>query len=127
MRYDSRNGLKIIMDSRAKERMTEQEDEQMNQELEQLEKERLLMYKTNLAAELARQKSRVPFPVLGANLFYKGTDHPYAQPHAIIEREGVRVGVKKRGAAPQRTAPGINAVSRRGDPSALPIGSTASI
>ncbi len=43
--------------------------------------------------ELARQKNRVPFPVLGANLFYRGTEHPYAQPYAIIERNGVRVGV----------------------------------
>ena len=43
--------------------------------------------------ELARQKSRVSFPVLGANLFYRGTDHPYAQPYAVIERNGVRIGV----------------------------------
>ena len=39
------------------------------------------------------QKSRAPFPVLGANLFYTGTKHPYAQPHAIIERGGIRIGV----------------------------------
>ncbi|MEM1196010.1 MAG: bifunctional UDP-sugar hydrolase/5'-nucleotidase [Pseudomonadota bacterium] len=39
------------------------------------------------------EKSRVPFPVLGANLFYRGTDHPFAQPHAIVERDGVRIGV----------------------------------
>ncbi|MFT5500664.1 MAG: 5'-nucleotidase/UDP-sugar diphosphatase [Woeseiaceae bacterium] len=39
------------------------------------------------------QKSRVPFPVLGANIFYKGTAHPFAQPHAIIERGGIRIGV----------------------------------
>ncbi|MGI9222806.1 MAG: bifunctional metallophosphatase/5'-nucleotidase [Woeseiaceae bacterium] len=39
------------------------------------------------------QKNRVPFPVLGANLFYKGTDHPYSQAHAIIERDGIRIGV----------------------------------
>ena len=43
--------------------------------------------------ELARQKNRVAFPVLGANLFYKGTDHPFAQPYAIVERAGVRIGV----------------------------------
>ncbi len=43
--------------------------------------------------EFARQKNRAPFPVLGANLFYRGTDHPYAQPYAIIERGGVRIGV----------------------------------
>lgn len=43
--------------------------------------------------EFTKQKSRVPFPVLGANLFYKGTDHPYAQPYTIIERSGVRVGI----------------------------------
>ncbi len=41
----------------------------------------------------AEQKSRLPFPVLGANLFYEGTDHPYAQPYAIIERDGFRIGV----------------------------------
>ena len=41
----------------------------------------------------AWQKNRVPFPVLGANFFYKGTDHPYAQAHAIIERNGIRIGV----------------------------------
>lgn len=39
------------------------------------------------------QKNRVPFPVLGANLFYKNTDHPYSQAHAIIERDGIRIGV----------------------------------
>ena len=41
----------------------------------------------------AWQKNRVPFPVLGANLFYKDTSHPYAPPHAIVERNGVRIGV----------------------------------
>ncbi len=41
----------------------------------------------------AEQKDRAPFPVLAANLFYKGTDHPYAQPYAIIERGDVRIGV----------------------------------
>ncbi|MEO0346873.1 MAG: bifunctional UDP-sugar hydrolase/5'-nucleotidase [Pseudomonadota bacterium] len=42
---------------------------------------------------LAEQKNRVAFPVLGANLFYRGTEHPFAQPWAIIERDGVRIGV----------------------------------
>lgn len=42
---------------------------------------------------LAWQKNRAPFPVLGANLFYGGTDHPFAQAHAVIERNGVRIGV----------------------------------
>ena len=41
----------------------------------------------------AWQKNRAPFPVLGANFFYKDTDHPYAQAHAIIERDGIRIGV----------------------------------
>ena len=40
---------------------------------------------------LAEQKNRVAFPVLGANLFYRGTEHPFAQPWAIIERDGVRI------------------------------------
>lgn len=39
------------------------------------------------------QKNRAPFPVLGANMFYKGTDHPFAQAHTIIERNGIRIGV----------------------------------
>ena len=43
--------------------------------------------------ELARQKSRVSFPVLNANLFYKNTDIPFAQPYCIIERYGIRIGL----------------------------------
>ena len=39
------------------------------------------------------QKNRAPFPVLGANFFYKDTDHPYSQAHTIIERDGIRIGV----------------------------------
>lgn len=42
---------------------------------------------------LAEQKNRVAFPVLGANLFYRGSAHPFAQPWTIVERSGVRVGV----------------------------------
>ena len=41
----------------------------------------------------AWQKNRAPFPVLGANFFYRDTGHPYAQAHAIIERNGIRIGV----------------------------------
>lgn len=44
-------------------------------------------------AILGWQKNRVPFPVLGANLFFKGTNHPFAQRHAVIERDGIRIGV----------------------------------
>ncbi|HWQ02995.1 MAG TPA: bifunctional UDP-sugar hydrolase/5'-nucleotidase, partial [Candidatus Nitrosotenuis sp.] len=40
-----------------------------------------------------RQMNRVPFPALGANIFYKGTEHPYSQPYVILERDGVRLGV----------------------------------
>jgi len=43
--------------------------------------------------ELVQQKSRASFPVLGANLFYKDTQHPYAQPYTVLERNGVRIGV----------------------------------
>lgn len=42
---------------------------------------------------LAWGKNRAPFPVLGANLFFRDTQIPFAQPHAIIERNGVRIGV----------------------------------
>lgn len=39
------------------------------------------------------QKNRVAFPVLSANMFFKDTDHPFAQRHTIIERNGIRIGV----------------------------------
>ena len=39
------------------------------------------------------EKNRAPFPVLGANFFFKDTNHPYAQAHTIIERDGIRIGV----------------------------------
>ncbi|MGI9221564.1 MAG: bifunctional metallophosphatase/5'-nucleotidase [Woeseiaceae bacterium] len=39
------------------------------------------------------QKNRAAFPVLSANMFFKDTDHPFAQRHTIVERNGVRVGV----------------------------------
>ena len=42
---------------------------------------------------LERQKHRVPFPVLGANLYYKDSDVLFAQPYSIIERKGIRIGV----------------------------------
>ncbi len=40
-----------------------------------------------------KQMHRVPFPVLGANIRYKGTSIPFAQPYAILERDGLRIGV----------------------------------
>jgi len=40
-----------------------------------------------------KQMYRVPFPVLGANIFYKGTSHRYSRPYTIIERDGIRLGV----------------------------------
>jgi len=42
---------------------------------------------------LAWQKDRAPFPVLAANMYYKDTDHPFAQAYTIVERNGVRIGV----------------------------------
>jgi 5'-nucleotidase/UDP-sugar diphosphatase len=39
------------------------------------------------------QKNRAPFPVLGANINHRGTNHPFAQKHTIIERGGIRIGV----------------------------------
>ncbi|MGI9272851.1 MAG: bifunctional metallophosphatase/5'-nucleotidase [Woeseiaceae bacterium] len=39
------------------------------------------------------RKNHAPFPVLSANIFYKDTDHPFAQRHTVIERNGVRIGV----------------------------------
>ncbi|MEM8981389.1 MAG: bifunctional UDP-sugar hydrolase/5'-nucleotidase [Pseudomonadota bacterium] len=43
--------------------------------------------------EFEAQQHRVPFPVLGSNLFYAGTTHAFAKPYTIIERGGIRVGV----------------------------------
>jgi 2',3'-cyclic-nucleotide 2'-phosphodiesterase (5'-nucleotidase family) len=40
-----------------------------------------------------KQMNRAPFPVLGANIFYKGTNHRYSRPYAILERDGIRLGV----------------------------------
>src|SRR5262245_47883461 len=40
-----------------------------------------------------RQLTAVAFPVLGANIFYKGTDHPYSRPCVILDKDGVRLGV----------------------------------
>jgi 2',3'-cyclic-nucleotide 2'-phosphodiesterase (5'-nucleotidase family) len=40
-----------------------------------------------------RQTNAVDFPVLAANIFYKGTNIRYSRPYTIIEREGFRVGV----------------------------------
>ncbi|HEX9637901.1 MAG TPA: bifunctional UDP-sugar hydrolase/5'-nucleotidase [Acidobacteriota bacterium] len=45
------------------------------------------------ADNFERQMFRAPFPILGANIFYKGTDHRYSRPYAILERGGVRLGV----------------------------------
>ena len=41
----------------------------------------------------AKMKDRLPFPVLGANLFYADSGMPYAQAYSIVERHGVRIGV----------------------------------
>lgn len=45
------------------------------------------------AANFLRQANRVPFPVLSCNTYYRGTDIRYMQPHAIVERDGFRIGV----------------------------------
>ncbi|MFQ5789234.1 MAG: bifunctional metallophosphatase/5'-nucleotidase [Acidobacteriota bacterium] len=40
-----------------------------------------------------QQLFRAPFPVLGANIFYAGTEIPFSRPHAILEKDGFRIGV----------------------------------
>src|SRR5581483_6531394 len=45
------------------------------------------------ATNFEKQMYRVPFPVLGANIFYKGTTHRYSRPYTILERDGIRLGV----------------------------------
>ncbi|MEP6769331.1 MAG: bifunctional UDP-sugar hydrolase/5'-nucleotidase [Acidobacteriota bacterium] len=40
-----------------------------------------------------RQMHRVPFPVLAANVFHKGTRRYYSRPYALIERNGLRLAV----------------------------------
>lgn len=40
-----------------------------------------------------KEMYRVPFPVLGANIYYKGTSHRFSRPYTILERNGIRLGV----------------------------------
>ncbi len=40
-----------------------------------------------------KQMNLVPFPVLGANIYFKGTNHRFSRPYTILERNGVRLGV----------------------------------
>lgn len=39
------------------------------------------------------QMYRMPYPSLGANIFYKESAIPFSQPHAVVEKSGVRLGV----------------------------------
>jgi len=45
------------------------------------------------ADNFEKQMNRVNFPILGANIFYKGTTNRYSKPYTIVERGGVRLGV----------------------------------
>jgi len=45
------------------------------------------------SANFLKQLHRVPFPVLSANTFWRGTEFLFARPHTIVERDGFRVGV----------------------------------
>lgn len=45
------------------------------------------------SVNFSKQMNRVPFPVLGDNIFYKGTEIPYSRPYTIIEKNGIRLGV----------------------------------
>ena len=45
------------------------------------------------SANFVKQMNLVPFPVLGANIYYKGTNHRFSRPYTIIERSGIRLGV----------------------------------
>ena len=39
------------------------------------------------------QMFRVPFPMLGCNIYYKNSGIPFTQPSAVIEKNGFRIGV----------------------------------
>jgi 2',3'-cyclic-nucleotide 2'-phosphodiesterase (5'-nucleotidase family) len=45
------------------------------------------------SANFEKQMTLAPFPILGANIYYKGTNHRYSRPYTILERNGVRLGV----------------------------------
>lgn len=45
------------------------------------------------ADNFEKQMNRVPFPVLGANIFYKNTKYCYSRPYTIIEKDDIRLGV----------------------------------
>lgn len=43
--------------------------------------------------KLLESKQRARFPVLNANIFYKGTNINYGQSYTILEKQGVRIGL----------------------------------
>lgn len=43
--------------------------------------------------KLLESQQRARFPVLNANIFYKGTDINYGRAYTILEKEGVRIGI----------------------------------
>lgn len=45
------------------------------------------------ADNFIKQMDRVPFPCLGANIYYKDTNIRYSRPYTILEKDGVRLGV----------------------------------
>lgn len=59
MRYDSKNGLKLMVDPQAKERVAPKEFAELDKELGLLQKEKILVYQKNLIKELEKEKSRI--------------------------------------------------------------------
>jgi 5'-nucleotidase/UDP-sugar diphosphatase len=45
------------------------------------------------SANFEKQMALVDFPILGANIYYKGTNHRYSRPYTVVERDGMRLGV----------------------------------
>ncbi|MEM8887661.1 MAG: metallophosphatase, partial [Bacteroidota bacterium] len=43
--------------------------------------------------KLREVMQRARFPMLNANIFYEGTDIPFAQAYTILEKNGIRIGV----------------------------------
>jgi len=59
MRYDSQNGLRLMVDSQAKEQVASEEYAELDKELGLLQKEKILVYQKNLIKELEKEKQRI--------------------------------------------------------------------
>ncbi len=59
MRYEAKNGLKIVVDEQTKERLKWKNLTQLNKEMERLQKDKILIYKFNYVDGLEKEKEKL--------------------------------------------------------------------